>query len=56
MAEKSGAQRAKDQARAAYMKAKGEYHGYRHAPATQGTNYPSLTDVGSAEYRRAQRR
>lgn len=53
---KSGAQRAKDQARAAYMKEKGEYHGYRHSPWYQGMNYPLLTDVGSAEYRKAARR
>ena len=46
MADAGGAQRAKDQARAAYLKAKGEHHGYRHAPATQGTNYPKTSDTG----------
>lgn len=56
MADAGGAQRAKDQARAAYLKARGEYHGYRHAPATQGTHFPKLTDVGSAAYRRLQGR
>lgn len=49
---KGGARRKKDQEMAADLVKRGIYHGYRHAPATQGINYPRLTDAGSAAARR----
>lgn len=52
MADKGGSTRAKDQKMAKDLADRGEYHGYRHAPVTQGINYPRLTDVGSAAARR----
>ncbi len=48
----SGRLRAKNQSMAKDLVDRGIFHGKRHHPVTQGTNYPSLQDVGSAAYRR----
>jgi hypothetical protein len=49
---KGGARRKKDQEMAADLVKRGIYHGKRNHPSHQGINYPKLTDVGSAAYRR----
>lgn len=46
------AQKAKDQSRAKFLVDHGMPHGHRTHPWTQGTNYPNLTEAGSAAYRR----
>lgn len=48
-----GSRRAKDQKMAKDLVARGEFHGYRHSPTTQGINFPRLTDIGSAAHRRS---
>jgi hypothetical protein len=52
----SGRLRAKNQSMAKDLVERGIYHGKRHHPTTQGINYPSLNDVGSAAYRRQLKR
>lgn len=47
---KAGAQRAKDSAMAADLKARGIWHGKRMSKGL--TNIPNISDVGSAAYRR----
>jgi hypothetical protein len=54
--ERRGANRRKDQEMAADLVKRGIYHGTRHAPWNEGINYPRLTDVGSAAYRRRGRK
>jgi hypothetical protein len=51
-----GRLKAKNQSMAADLVKHGFYHGHRHHPWTQGINYPKLTDVGSAAYRRRAKR
>lgn len=48
----SGRLRAKNQSMAKDLADRGIYHGKRHHHWTQGINYPSLSEVGSAAYRR----
>ncbi|BCO56146.1 hypothetical protein MINTM005_13900 [Mycobacterium intracellulare] len=50
---KGGARRKKDQEMAAALEKQGIWHGRRFHPWYQGINYPHLSDVGSAAYRRA---
>jgi hypothetical protein len=42
----------KDQEMSAHLVKMGIWHGRRFAHWTQGINYPSLSEVGSAAYRR----
>lgn len=51
-----GRRRAKNQEMAKYLKDRGEHHGFRHWPWTQGLSYPRLDQVGSAAHRRRQAR
>lgn len=46
----------KDQEMAADLAKRGIFHGRRFAPWSQGINYPSLNEVGSAAHRRLNKR
>lgn len=48
----AGARRNKDQEMAKMLVANGIWHGKRFNPWNQGINWPDLTQVGSAAYRR----